>query len=221
MGTLPRFQTSVIEITTTPVTKIATTTTTTPATMEGVLLEHVQVLVSESGDWEGNDDVVRVTTDDLVGVDKYFVQVLPLHHGVRHSTVGDDGAGLEHSGSLREDIATGQLGSTLISIPVTMTLAPPPLTQSSIREMRESLSVSEVPSSLARYVTNDGDSSKQENDCLSMFSLVHSVHEASSSSKTIALTSSSFGSVRVACGVEISKTSKLSIEDTYYYFNAG
>ena len=180
MGALPRFQTSVIEITMTAVTKIATTTTTTttPATMEGVLLEHVQVLVSESGDWEGNDDVVGVTTDDLVGIGKYFVHVLPLLHGVWYSTVGDDGVGLEHSGSLREDMATGQLGSTLISIPVTMTLAPPPLTQSSIREMRESLSVSEVPSSLARYVTNDGESSKQENDGSSRRSLLQSLHEA-------------------------------------------
>ena len=178
MGALPRFQTSVIEITMTAVTKIATTTTTTPATMEGVLLEHVQVLVSESGDWEGNDDVVGVTTDDLVGIGKYFVRVLPLLHGVRHSTVGDDWVGLEHSGSLREEMATEQWGSTVISIPVTMTLAPPPLTQSSIREMRESLSVSEVPSSLARYVTNDGDSSKQENDGSSRRSLLQSLHEA-------------------------------------------
>ena len=177
----------------TAVTIIATTTiaTTTPATTEGVLLEDVQVLVTKGG---GNGDVVGVTTDD--------------------------GVGLEHSGSLKEDMATGQWESTVISIPVTMTLAPPPFTQSSIREMRESLSVSEVPSSLARYVTNDGDSSKQENDCLSMFSLVHPVHEASSSSKTTDLTSSSFCSVRVACGVEISKASTLSIEDTYYHFNA-
>ena len=170
VGAQPLFQTSVIEITVTAITTATTTiTTTTPATIEGVLLEDV----SESGSWEGNDDMVGVTTDD--------------------------GTGLEYSGSLREDMATEQLGSTVINIPVTLTLAPPPLTQSSIREMRESLSVSEVPSSLARYVTNNGDSSKQENDCLSMFSLVHSVHEASSSSKTTALTSSSFCSVRVAC----------------------
>ena len=179
MGARPLFQTSVIEITMTAVTIIATTTTTTttPATIEGVSSEDV----SESGGWEGNDDMVGVTTGDMVG------------------GTTDDGTGLEYSGSLREDMATEQLGSTLISIPVTLTLAPPPLTQSSIREMRESLSVSEVPSSLARYVTNDGDSSKQENDCFSMFSLVHPVHEVSSSSKTTALTSSSSCSVRVAC----------------------
>ena len=122
---------------------ITTITTTTPATMEGVLLEHVQELVTES------DDVV-----------------------------GDDVVGLKHSGSLREEMTTEQWGSTVISIPVTLTLAPPPLTQSSIREMRESLSVSEVPSSLARYVTNDGDS-KQENDCISMMSslILHSGQE--------------------------------------------
>ena len=138
MGAPPFFQTSVIEITVTAITTATIITTTTPATMEGVLLEDLQVLVTES------DNVVGVTTDD--------------------------GVGLEHSGSLREEMATEQWESTVINIPVTMTLAPPPLTQSSIREMRESLSVSEVPSSLARYVTNDGDSSKQENDCVSMMS---------------------------------------------------
>ncbi|CAI8054371.1 hypothetical protein GBAR_LOCUS29675, partial [Geodia barretti] len=63
-------------------------------------------------------------------------------------------------------MVTEQWESTVISTLVTMMLAPPPLTHSSIRETRESLSVSEVPSSLARYVRNDGDSSKQENDCL-------------------------------------------------------
>ena len=207
MGAQPLFQTSVIEITMTAVTMIATTTitTTTPATMEGVSSEDV----SESGGWEGNDDVV--------GVGKYFVHVLPLHHGVRHSTVGDEGVGLEHSSSLRKEIATGQLGSTLISIPVTMTLALPPLTQSSIRETRESLSVSEVPSSLARYVTNDGDSSKQENDCLS---IVHLAHEASSCSKTTDITSSSFCSVRVLQEkdrpVEYYES---TMRSTYYHFS--
>ena len=47
-------------------------------------------------------------------------------------------------------MATEQLASIVISTPVTMTLASPLLTQASIREMRELLSVSEVPSSLAR-----------------------------------------------------------------------
>ena len=72
--------------------------------------------------------------------------------------------------------------STVISTPVTMTLAPPPLTQASIKEMRELLSVAEVPSSLARYVRDDGDSSKQAKDCLSMMSSVmpQSRQEASS-----------------------------------------
>ena len=69
------------------------------------------------------------------------------------STVG----GREHSGWSREEMATEQWGSTVINTPVTLTLTPP-LTHSSIREMREPLSVSLVPSSLARYVTNDGDS---------------------------------------------------------------
>ena len=84
---------------------ITTITTTTPATMEGVLL------------------VAQEHSDGCV-------------------------AG-EHSGSLREEMATEQCGSTVISTPVTMTPGPP-LTQSSIREMRESLPLSEVPSSLAR-----------------------------------------------------------------------
>ena len=67
--------------------------------------------------------------------------------------------GGEHSGCwLREEMATEQWESTVINIPVTVTLAPPPVTHSPIREMMEPLSVSEVPSSLARYVMNAGDS---------------------------------------------------------------
>ena len=58
----------------------------------------------------------------------------------------------EHPSSLNEEMATEQSVSSVISSLVTTILAPP-LTQSSIREVRESLSVSEVPSSLARYVT--------------------------------------------------------------------
>ena len=161
--------------------------------MKGVLLEDVQVLVTESG---GCDDVVGVTTD--VGV------------------------GLEHSGSLREEIATGQLGSTLINIPVTMTLAPPPLTQSSIREMRESLSVSEVPSSLARYVTNDGDSSKQENDCVSMMSL-QSGQCVFNCCKTADFISSFLCSVYAACIAHKEMINSLSLElfnNTYCQFSA-
>ena len=64
---------------------------------------------------------------------------------------------VSHSPSLRDEIATEHSESTVISTPFTMILAPP-LTQSSIREMREPLSLSEVPSSLARYVTYVGDS---------------------------------------------------------------
>ena len=63
----------------------------------------------------------------------------------------------EHSPSLNDEIATAQSVSTVMSTPVTAVVAPP-LTQSSIREMREPLPVSEVPSSLARYVTYVGDS---------------------------------------------------------------
>ena len=63
----------------------------------------------------------------------------------------------EYSPSVRDEIATEHSESTVISTPVT-TIPAPPLTHSSIREMSEPLSVSEVPSSLARYVTCVGDS---------------------------------------------------------------
>ena len=78
---------------------------------------------------------------------------------------------VSHSPSLRDEIATEHFESTVINTPVT-TILGPPLTQSSIREMREPLSVSEVPSSLARYVTYVGDSGKQAKDRVSMMSLV-------------------------------------------------
>ena len=58
----------------------------------------------------------------------------------------------KHSPSLRDEIATGQSGSTVISIPITVMLALP-LTHFSSREMSEPLSISEVPSNVARYVT--------------------------------------------------------------------
>ena len=64
----------------------------------------------------------------------------------------------EHSGSSGEEMATERSESTVILIPVTMRLGSP-LTHSSITEMRVSLSLSEVPSSLARYVMCVGDSS--------------------------------------------------------------
>ena len=72
---------------------------------------------------------------------------------------------MEHSPSLRDEMATEHSASTVISTPVTMIVAPP-LTQLSSREMREPLSVSELPPSLARNVTCVGDSGKQENDCM-------------------------------------------------------
>ena len=55
----------------------------------------------------------------------------------------------EHSGSSGEVIATEQSESIVILIPVTMRLGSP-LTHSSMAEMRVPLSLSEVPSSLAR-----------------------------------------------------------------------
>ena len=110
------------------------------------------------------------------------------------------GEGLEHSGSLREEMATEHCESTVISTPATMTLVPPPLNQASIRGMREPLSVAEVPSSLARYVRNDGDTSKQENDCSSNTLLLHSAHPAFNICMTLVSMSFSFCSVSVAYG---------------------
>ena len=69
---------------------------------------------------------------------------------------------LLHFPSLRDEVATEHSEATVVSTPVIMILAPL-LTHSSIREMSEPLSVSEVPSSLAQYVTYVGDSGKQKN----------------------------------------------------------
>ena len=67
--------------------------------------------------------------------------------------------------------------------------------------MSEVLFISEVPSSLARYVTYVGDSGKQANDCLSMMSLVipHSAHEADNKSNTALVISSNFSLVEGTC----------------------
>ena len=84
----------------------------------------------------------------------------------------------KHSFSLRDVMTTEHSASTVISIPVRMIVAPP-LTQLSSREMREPLSVSELPPSLARNATCVGDSVKQANNCLLMLSLPipHSAHK--------------------------------------------
>ena len=66
------------------------------------------------------------------------------------------------SSSLRAERGTGQLGFTVRTTPPTVT-AVPLVAQASIRETREPLSVSEVPSSLARYVTYVGDRGSQLN----------------------------------------------------------
>ena len=55
----------------------------------------------------------------------------------------------KHSSSLRDDIATEQSLSTDNRTPVTMILGLP-LTQSSMKEISETLAVSEVPFSVAR-----------------------------------------------------------------------
>ena len=103
-----------------------------------------------------------------------------------------------HSPSLRDEMATEHSVSTVISTPVTMIVAPP-LTQLSSREMKEPLSVSELPPSLARNVTCVGDSGKQANDCLSMMSLLmpHSAHDSVSSSNTALVMSSNFSVLSV------------------------
>ena len=66
------------------------------------------------------------------------------------------------SSSLRAERGTGQLGFTVRTTPPTVK-AVPLMAQASIRGMREPLSVSEVPSSLARYVTYAGERGSQLN----------------------------------------------------------
>ena len=106
----------------------------------------------------------------------------------------------KHCFSLRDVMATEHSASTVSSIPVTMIVAPP-LTQLSSREMREPLSLSELPPSLVRNVTCVGDSVKQANDCLLMLSLPipHSAQETVSSSSTALVMSSNFLIFSVVC----------------------
>ena len=66
------------------------------------------------------------------------------------------------SSSLRAERGTGQVGFTVRTTPPTVR-AVPLMAQASIRGMREPLSVSEVPSSLARYVTYVGERGSQLN----------------------------------------------------------
>ena len=126
-------------------------TATTPPIMAAVLSEEL---------WEMVEAVVSVLGAVPLLVVLSVVVMLLLVVGsivVMVLLVVGSVLGGEHSLSLRDEIATEHSESTVISTPVTMILAPP-LTQSSIREMSEPLSVSEVPSSLARYVTCVGDS---------------------------------------------------------------
>ena len=144
-------------------------TATTPPIIAGIVLSVVVVVLS----------VVVVVLSVVVVVLSVVVVVLSVVVVVLSVVVVVLSVVGEHSPSLRDEIATEHLESTVISTPVTMILAPP-LTHSSIREISEPLSVSKVPSSLARYVTYVGDSGTQANDCSSMMSLVipHSAHEA-------------------------------------------
>ena len=96
---------------------------------------------------------IAIRTSDTLHITTHSVKLL------EDFVIGDSFVG--HSGSLGDEMVTEQWGSRVMSTPVTMRLASPPLTHSSIRETRERLSLSEVPSSRARYVTNDVDSLKQ------------------------------------------------------------
>ena len=126
----------------------------------------------------------------------------------------------EHSSSLRDDIATEHSESTIISAPLTMILAPP-LTHCSIREMSVSLSLSEVPSSLARYVMCVWDSAKQANICLSMMSLSHSLHDIMSCSTTaLVILSSSLEICNVNIYIFFTKI-RIAILYTYCDFCTG
>ena len=75
--------------------------------------------------------------------------------GKGQTSLSNDNTRTEHS----EATVRISPGPVMLAPSVTgILILAPPLTQSSIREMREPLSVSEVPSSLARYVTYVGDS---------------------------------------------------------------
>ena len=86
----------------------------------------------------------------VVEVLSVMVILLSMVGGVVGGGVG------EHSSSLRDEIATEQSESTVVIIPFTMILTPP-LSHFSIREISELLSLSEVPNTLARYVTDVGE----------------------------------------------------------------
>ena len=126
--------------------------------------------------------------------------VLSVEVGVLAVVTGGCVVVMEHSPSLRDEMATEHSASTVISTPVTMMVAPP-LTQLSSREMRKPLPVSELPPSLARNVTCVGDSGKQANDCSSMMSLLmpHSAHDTVSCFSTALVMSSNFCSVDATC----------------------
>ena len=126
------------------------TTVTTPPTMAAVLSEELCKLVEAVVSLLGAVPLLVVLS--VVVMLLLVVGSIVLVVG---SVVGV--CIVEHSSSLRDEIATEHSESTVISTPVTMTLALP-FTQSSNREMSEPLSVSEVPPSLARYVTCVGDS---------------------------------------------------------------
>ena len=72
------------------------------------------------------------------------------------------------------------------------------LIQVSIRETREPLSVSEVPSSLALYVTYPGDSGSQTKYSSSIV-IAQSAQEVVNSSTNVSVISLSFSLVKVSC----------------------
>ena len=107
----------------------------------------------------------------------------------------------EHSSSLGDDMATGHCESTVSSSPFITILGLPLLTKFSIREIRKRLSACEVPCSLARYVTYDGEPGKHVTFSLSMVSLVmpHCGHEAVIWFSMALLMSAIFSSVDFSC----------------------
>ena len=122
-----------------------------------------------------------------------------------HNRTSNDGSSVDSgivsgtttlSLSLRDEITTEHSESTVISTPVTMILVPP-LIHSSIRDMSEPLSVSEMLFSLARYDTDVGDSGKQANNGVSMTRLVtsHSLQERVSCFSTAVVMSSNLTSL--------------------------
>ena len=134
------------------------TTATTPPIMAAVLsVEFWEVEAVVAAVVEPSLVVILLVVVSMSGGCVGIVVVLSLLVILLAVVSGGCVVVMEHSPSLRDEMATEHSASTVISTPVTMIVAPP-LTQLSSREMREPMSVSELPPSLARNVTCVGDS---------------------------------------------------------------